>query len=319
MLTVSKSLPADFSSIQSAINSIQNQTEPETIYIKNGVYEERIEITRPNLTFIGENSEQTILSMGYGGNDIMKNGERRGTFRSYTCLVDADNITMENLTIQNSAGCGEIAGQAIALYADGDHLTFKNCRLLGHQDTLFTGPLPPKEIQPGGFIGPKQYAPRRNGRQLYENCFIQGDIDFIFGSATAFFDHCEIFSNNCNKDVNGYVTAPSTKEGQKFGYVFSECRFTSDCPGNTVYLGRPWRNFAQSVFLNCNFGAHIKKEGFHDWNKADSHETTFFATYACYGEGIKNASYPSWVHPLTDSEASSYTRENVLSDKYYTP
>lgn len=319
MLTVSKHQPADFSSIQSAINSIQNNTEPETIYIKNGEYEERIEITRPNLTFIGEDSEETIISTSYGAYDLLPNGKRRGTFRSYTCLIDADNITIKNLTIRNCAGSGDIAGQAIALYADGDMLTLENCCLIGHQDTLFTGPLPPKEIQPGGFIGPKQFAPRRNGRQYYKNCFIQGDIDFIFGSATAYFEACEIYSNNRGKEINGYVTAPSTKEGQTFGYVFSNCQFTSDCNSNTVYLGRPWRNFAKSVFLHCEFGEHIKPEGFHDWDKPNSHETTFFATYQCKFMRKKTASYPSWVHTLTDTEAAIYTKENILSDTYYMP
>lgn len=133
-------------------------------------------------------------------------------------------------------------GQALALYVDGDRILFDRCRMLASQDTIFTGPLPPKEIEPNGFIGPKQYAPRINGRHYYKDCFIRGDIDFIFGSATAYFENCELYSQDIGREINGYVTAASTPEGQEYGYVFEGCHFTGNCPPRSVYLGRPWRN-----------------------------------------------------------------------------
>lgn len=123
-----------------------------------------------------------------------------------------------------------------------DRLLFEDCRFLGSQDTLFTAPLPPKEIEPNGFIGPKQQAPRIHGRHCYRHCYIEGDIDFIFGSATAYFEECEFFSKHIDQDINGYVTAASTPKDQKYGYVINACRFTSNCPPHSVYLGRPWRD-----------------------------------------------------------------------------
>jgi pectinesterase len=244
MITVDKSGNGDFTTISDALASIENETTPIEIYIKSGTYKERIEITRPNLSLIGEDREHTIITYDYYAKMIMEDGTARRTFRTYSIFLDGKNITAENLTFVNSSGLGKDVGQAIAVYAEGDMLKFKNCTFLGSQDTLFTGPLPPKVIEPGGFTGPKEFAPRINSHQLYENCFIRGDIDFIFGSATAYFDNCEIFSQNINQEVNGYVTAPSTPEGQEFGYIFNNCHFTSDCPDETVYLGRPWRNFA---------------------------------------------------------------------------
>lgn len=124
------------------------------------------------------------------------------------------NFTASNLTFENSAGPGTKVGQALALYVDGDRIAFHDCRFLGNQDTLFTAPLPPKEIEPNGFVGPKQFAPRINGRHFYQRCYIEGDIDFIFGGATAYFEDCEFFSKYTGQPISSYVTAASTPEGQ---------------------------------------------------------------------------------------------------------
>lgn len=314
MIIVDKNGNGDFQTITDALVSIENETKQIEIFIKSGTYKERIEITRPNVSLIGENRENTIITYDYYAKMTMDDGSLRRTFRTYSVFLDGKNISVQNITFINSSGLGKDVGQAIAVYAEGDMLTFKNCSFLASQDTLFTGPLPPKVIEPGGFTGPKEFAPRVNSHQLYENCFIKGDIDFIFGSATAYFDNCEIFSQNINQEVNGYVTAPSTPEAQEFGYVFNSCRFTSDCPDESVYLGRPWRNFAKAVFLNCEIGAHIKKEGFHDWNKLDSHDTSYFAEYKSYGPGANNACREPWVKILTEEESKLYTKENVFKE-----
>lgn len=282
------------------------------IHIAPGIYKERLTVSRPHLSLIGDDSQNTIITYDLHAFMIMEDGEKRGTFRTYSVLVDAPFFTAKNITFENSSGDGRKFGQAIAMYAEGDMSTFDSCRFIGCQDTLFTGPLPPKEIKPGGFIGPKQFAPRINTRQHYKNCYIQGDVDFIFGSSTAYFENCEIFSNNRNEEINGYVTAPSTPENQRYGYVFESCRFTSDCPNHSVYLGRPWRNYAKAVFLNCELGAHIHPDGFHDWNKPESHSTSFFAEYNSFGPGAGNKR-ASFVHILNDEEAKFYTKELVLN------
>lgn len=326
--TVSKSSDKQdcFSTIGEALSQIPtDNSQPVTIFIASGIYHEKLEISRPFVTLTGENKDNTIITYDDHATQLMPDGSKRGTFRSYTMLLDGSDITLSNLTIRNGSAPRSTAGQSIALYADGDRIIIKNCRLESYQDTLFTGPLPPSALTPGGFTGPKEFAPRICGRQYYKDCYICGDIDFIFGSATAYFESCDIASvysetlppdKDGNSPVYGYVTAASTPEGQSYGYVFDNCRFTGTCPDKSVYLGRPWRNFAKTVLLNCRLGSHIKPEGFHDWNKKDAWNTLFYAEYQSTGEG---AAFPEcrapFVSQLTKAEAASYTKESVLSGK----
>lgn len=312
MITVSKDASGDFSSIQDAIDSVQNTSVPQTIYIKNGTYRERVEVTTDNLTLIGESAEQTVITYDYHATMTMEDGTNRGTFRSYTFLVHADNFTARNITFENSAGFGKQVGQAIAVYAEGDHIVFQHCRMLGHQDTLFTGPLPLKEKQPGGFVGPTEFAERIPGRQLYEDCYICGEVDFIFGSAIAYFQNCKLYALDRNMPINAYYTAPSTYEDQKYGYVFDRCHFTGNCPDGTAILSRPWRIHAKAVFLNCLMDGQIAEIGYDDWKKPESHETCFYAEYNCSGDGSPMQKRPSYIHRLSDEEALAYTRKQVL-------
>ncbi|MCI7770926.1 MAG: pectinesterase family protein [Eubacterium sp.] len=312
MITVAKDNSGDFNSIQQAIDSIPAGT-PETIYIKKGIYKERVEIRKNNISFVGESTDDTIITESYYARMIMPDGSKRGTFRSYTFFVYADNFTATNLTFENAAGFGDEFGQAIAVYAEGDNITFRNCKILGHQDTLFTGPLPMKEKQPGGFTGPTIDGIRRVVHQLYEDCYIAGEIDFIFGSATAYFKNCTLFALNRNQEINAFYTAPSTYEGQAFGYVFESCTFTGNCPPKSVALSRPWRIHAKTVLLNCSYSDQIIDEGFTDWNKPESHETVYYAEYNGHGEGFKPEKRAAYVHQLNESEAALYTLENVMN------
>ena len=189
--------------------------------------------------------------------------------------------------------------------------------MLGHQDTLFTGPLPLKEKEPGGFTGPTEFAKRIPGRQLYEDCYICGEIDFIFGSATAYFKNCELYALNRNEKINSYYTAPSTYSNQKYGYVFDHCRLTGNCPDRTVMLSRPWRIYAKAVFLNGEMSGQITETGFSDWNKEESHDTCYYAEYNCHGEGYVPQKRPPYVHQLTEAEAEEYTMEKVLNAPVY--
>lgn len=299
-----------FDKIGEALRYAQNcEDEERILHILPGTYCEKLEVTLEGLILEGESAEDTIITYGDYANALMPDGEKRGTFRSYTMLVDAPRVRLENLTIENSAGPQNIVGQAIALYAEGEGIVVKNCRLLGAQDTLFTGPLPPREVEPSGFRGPKEFAPRINGRQYYENCYICGTVDFIFGSATAYFKNCTLESLPWQE---GYVTAGSSPEGQKYGYVFSHCRFVGGASENSIYLGRPWRDYAKTVILNSYLGAHIRREGWHDWRRERAHGTTFYAEYHNEGPGAEGERV-SWAHILTDEEAREYTMERVFA------
>lgn len=324
ILTVSPEASASgtFHSVTEAIDSIPsaNQT-PVCIEIAPGFYHEKIILDKPFVTLVGtgQTPAETIISYDDFAYDRMSDGSKRGTFRSYTLFAHASDITLKNLTIENASGDSQTHGQAIALYAECDRFMVDSCRLLGHQDTLFTGPLPPKEIEPNGFVGPTQFAPRINGRHYYRNCYICGDIDFIFGSATAYFEQCTLESlrrstpAEYDADIpEGYVTAASTPEGQRYGYVFFQCDFTShDCPSASVYLGRPWRDFAKTVLIDCTLGTHIHPAGFHDWNKTQARKTIYYA------EHTRTPSFTraDFVHTLSVAETDSYAKEAVLSEE----
>lgn len=284
------------------------------IYIAAGTYREKLELERDNVSLIGEAAESVFLTFDDYGLFLMPDGVKRGTFRSYTLYVHGDHFKAKNITFSNTAGFGAKVGQAVAVYADGAHMMFENCRFLGRQDTLFTAPLPPSVIEWGGFRGPRENAPRDNGTHYYKNCYIEGDVDFIFGGATAYFEECELHSLTRGNDPDGYVTAASTPEDRPYGYVFDRCRFTSDGAPETVYLGRPWRNFAKTVILRSELGSHIKKEGWHDWNKPEAREQAYYAEYKNFGPGASPETRVSWSHQLTEKEALLYSKEAVLKD-----
>ena len=299
-----------YGTINEALTSACADDEPLTLHLAPGTYREKVEILRSHVTIEGEAAGSTVITFDDNARQIMPDGIKRGTFRSYTLLALGSDITLRHLTIENAAGPGAIVGQAVALFAEGDRILVEDCRLLGSQDTLFTGPLPPREIEPGGFRGPTEHLPRINGRQYYRDCYIAGSVDFIFGSATAYFENCTLFSLN---EEPGYVTAASTPEGQEYGYVFSRCRFLGTGSEGTRYLGRPWRNYARTVLIDCEIGAHIAAEGWHDWDKPEAHDTVFYAEYRSHGPGAAGQR-PAWVRILSDEEALRYSREAVLGD-----
>lgn len=279
---------------------------PVTLKLAAGEYREKCVLSRANTSLEGDGAENTRIVWNDGAYTILPDGMKRGTFRTATLMVDAPHVRICNLTIENDAVPRSEVGQALALYVDADDFACENCRLIGYQDTLFTAPLPPKEIEPNGFIGPKQHAPRIPQRHVYRDCFIQGNVDFIFGGAAAWFESCEI----CSVDEPGYATAASTPEGQTYGYVFHNCRFTSrNLPDGCTYLGRPWRNYAKTVLLNCELGSHIHPDGFDDWGKKAAHETMQYAEYGSFGPGAgKNRA--DYVKQLPDAEAAGITFES---------
>lgn len=322
-LRVSRAASGAYPTISDAL-AATDQLYPDaeqavTIHIDPGEYRERVEIHRPHVTLAGETADSVRIVGSLGAKMPSEDGSgvdgTLGTFRTYTVLVDADDVRLENLTIVNDAGDGREVGQAIALYADGDRLVVDACCITGRQDTLFLGPLPPREVKPGGFIGPKQFAPRRVGRQYFRRCRIEGDVDFIFGGACAYFEGCEIRSLNRNMDVNGYVTAASTPEGEPYGFVFHGCSFTAaqDVAPDSVYLGRPWREWAQTVLIDCWLGQHIKREGWWDWNKPAAHERAHYAGASLHGPASDAENWVPWAHELDATATTRYAREQVLS------
>ena len=288
--------------------------QPVTIRVMPGVYEEKLVLEQPFVTLegMGSSPEETVIRWTDGAYEILADGKTRGTFRTATFRTDTHDFTARNLTFENACGPGKKAGQGLALYADGDRQFFDRCRLIGWQDTPFTAPLPEKEYSPGGFRGPKEFAPRINGRQYYRGCFIQGEVDFIFGSATAYFEDCEFYSRDIGQEINGFVAAASTPEGQKYGYVMDHCRFTGNCPPHSVYLGRPWRPYARTVLLHCEIGPHITEQGWDDWMPGVGHDHLYYAEYACTGPGAAPEHRPAWACRLTDEEAAEYTKDRVL-------
>jgi len=289
---------------------------PVTIEIAPGIYNERFTVIQPRITLSGHPGEKTVISYHQGALEILNDGIKRGTFRTAVMMVDGSSFTAQNLTFENTAGPGDTAGQALAVYVDAETAYFENCRFLGHQDTLFLAPLPPEEREKNGFAGPKEAAPRSMGYHYFKNCFIEGDVDFIFGGASAYFEDCEIFSKNRDTEINGYVTAPCTPENERYGLTFYHCRFTSDCPPGTVYLGRPWRNYGRTVLIRCRLDAHIHPEGFHDWSNSDARKTCFFAEYGNQGEGSEPTGRAPFIHQLLAEESEKYSRENCLREFY---
>jgi pectinesterase len=285
-MTVSADGSGDFKTIQQAIESCKSFPDRRiTIFVKNGIYHEKVVVPacNPNLSIIGESAEKTIITYDDYFGKI--NRGRNSTFFTYTLLVEADDFIAENLTIENSAGP---VGQAVALHVEGDRCVFRNCRILGNQDTLYTGGV--------------------NSCLYFAGCYIEGTTDFIFGASTALFDSCTIHSK-----ANSFITAASTIKGKSFGYVFIECNLTAAAGLQKIYLGRPWRDFARVVFINCNLGPQIVAEGWANWQGTSRDKTAFFAEYGNSGPGADLSKRVPWSHQLTKKEALKYTLKNILA------
>ena len=237
-ITVQRDGTGDFTTISEAVLAVPYECEAE-IEIGPGIYREKLVCEKQNITLRGAGADQTRVVWGDGGKLPHPDGRPTHTFRSYTAFFSGENLTVEDLTIENDAGPGAQVGQAVAAYVDSAHAVFEKVRLLGNQDTLFCAPLPEKEREKDGFLGPRDLAPRRPTAPYYRHCQIAGDIDFIFGGADALFEHCTLRTVD-NGLAHSWVTAPSGA-ADGLGFVFWDCDFVSDCPAGSVYLGRPWR------------------------------------------------------------------------------
>ena len=252
-----------FTTISEAVLAVPYDC-PAVIRIAPGIYREKLVCEKKDITLAGAGMDATRLVWNDGGKLPHPDGRPTHTFRSYTAFFSGEKLRVEDMTIENDAGPGAKAGQAIAAYVDSARAAFSRVRLLGNQDTLFCAPLPEKEREKDGFLGPRGLAPRRASAQYYHACEIAGDIDFIFGGADALFEHCTLRTVD-NGLAHSWVTAPSGA-ADGLGFVFWDCDFVSDCPAGSVYLGRPWRPTGKTAVLDCRLGAHIAPEGFAGWN-----------------------------------------------------
>ena len=291
-LVVSRDGTGEFRTIDEAIEVCRAFMDyTKVIYVKKGVYKEKLIIPSwlTNITICGEDRDNTIITwddhanikMPVGGLDseAAVKGKPMGTFRTYTLKVQGSYITLKDITIENNAAK---LGQAVTLHTEGDHILVQNCRLLGNQDTVYTG------------VGGTRVA--------FYDCYIEGTTDFIFGPSIAWFQNCEIHSK-----ANSYITAAATPAGQKYGYVFYKCRLTADKDVDKVYLGRPWRPFAATIFMDCELGKHIRPEGWHNWNNAKNEETARYAEYGNKGEGASTKNRVKWSKQLSKKEAAKVT------------
>lgn len=283
-IVVSRDGTGDFRNIQDAIYAIRDFRPGHThVLIKKGTYKEKLVIPtwKTGITLIGEDRDQTIITY-----DDHANIDRMGTFRTHTVLISGNDITVENLTIENNAAQ---LGQAVALHVEGDRVAFRNCRFLGNQDTIFNG--------------------RENCRQYFVNCYIEGTTDFIFGPATAWYEKCVIY---CKR--NSYITAASTPKDCPYGLIFNNCRITLAKEVDAEYLGRPWRAYAMTLFMNCEIPEGIKPEGWRNWDKTDNEKTARYMEYNNSGEGAVISYRVPWVKILTKKEAAIYTLNDVMKD-----
>ena len=238
----------------------------------------------------GLHVEGETFTGGTGAFRTHPDGRPYHTFRTATLLADGDRMTFKGCTFENTAGPGATAGQGIALYLDGAEITLEDCVIRGHQDTLFLAPLPEKEVEKDGFLGPKQFTPRTERTFRFRRCLIEGGVDFIFGGATAYFEDCEFRSVE-----PGFVFAPSTPQHVKEGFVARGCRFTAaeGVPDGSCYIARPWRAYSAVRLENCTLGAHIAPQGWDDWRKP--HEGIRFEEYGSDGPGAVPAARPDYV------------------------
>ena len=315
MYIVAKDGSGDFTSIQQAVDALPvTSREPSIILLRMDTYHERVIIDKNNVRLVGEAKDRTVITHSACAKDLNPDGTERGTFLSFTMIVTGDNVEFENVTIRNDAGDGRRVGQAMALYAAGDRFVCRSCRLIAHQDTLFTGPVMDKAARDiAGRTGRAQNVecagdcPPTFARQYYENCFIQGDVDFIFGPYRAWFEKCTLFMN----ERGGWYTAANTPKEQPYGFVFHECLLTGECEPGKAMLGRPWRKYARTVFLNCTMDERVSPMGFSDW----SEEKPVTWRYQEYGTGGVRGDL-SERHPsenvLSDTEAARVTISEVI-------
>lgn len=281
----------DFASVQACFDALPSKPAAwRTVRIMPGTYREKVtlDVYKDKVRIVGAGAtpdEVRIVWDDFSGKVV--DGYEMTTYDSYTFSVQADDVWIEGLTVANDAGR---VGQAVALETRGDRILLRDCALLGDQDTFFT----------------KGYVSRVH----LENCYVEGTTDFIFGPSIVLFDDCTI---HCKAD--SYITAASTTERNKYGYVFRNCRVTAADGVTKLYLGRPWKSTARTVWLACDLPAAIRPEGWHNWRDPARERTSFYAEWRCTGPGADRSGRVAWSHELSDEEAAEYAHELIFAKK----
>ena len=287
-LFVARDGTGEFRNINEAIEVCRAFMEyHKVIFVKKGTYKEKLVIPQwlTNIEICGEDRDNTIITWDDHANIFYApTGKGMGTFRTFTLKIQGSKITLKNITVENNSAR---LGQAVALHTEGDRLTFINCRFLGHQDTIYTG--------------------NAKTRLFFKDCYIEGTTDFIFGPSTAWFEGCDIFCK-----ANSYITAASTPQDVPFGYIFNNCRITCDKGVDKVYLGRPWRDYGYTLFMNCELPREIRPEGWHQW-RPEAVKTARYLEYNNRGEGAATNQRVPWSRQLTKKEAQQITLERVFT------
>jgi pectinesterase len=284
----------DFTTVAAAIAAAPNNATTEhLIFVRNGIYTEKIEIpsAKTHLTLVGEHMDKTIIQYGdhngsgklYDGILTSSIGTAIGTFTSHTLLAQPDDFILANMTIKNSAGP---VGQAVALNLGGDRNYVYRCRVLGHQDTFFSGNI---------------------GRMFFKETYVEGNVDFIFGGGVVWFQDCLIVSNRGSSQI----TAASTGASLSYGYVFNECQILGLDGITGIGLGRPWKDYCKTVFMNSYMGKQMGPDGWSPWNV--SSDKVFYAVYNNSGPGSGFTNYPDWAFKLTEAQALEYTIEKAFA------
>ena len=272
-----------------------------SVLLPAGEYREKLYVDCRQLFLTGEGANKTIISWDDCANKHYSDEERYGTFRSYSAFFRAERLRMTGLTIANTAGFGSEVGQAVAAYFDCREGYINNCRFLGRQDTIFTAPLPEKPVIPNSFKGPNDGLERKPSLLYFQNCYIEGDVDFIFGGATAIFENCQLHSLHRPEGKESFVAAPSTDADVKYGYIFVNCSFTGDCSTGSTSIARPWRKDGACAVIDCTFGAHISPLGWDDWNGDEEKRRC-----ARFSQSPSAPGRAHWSHDLTDQERAEH-------------
>jgi len=299
-IVVAQDGSGDFRTVQEAIAAVpDNSLERTVILVKPGVYfgQKILPKEKGKVTLQGQDAPSTVLTWNINTNEEQPAGAHP-KYKGTAFVVLADDFRADRITFENKSGDH---GQALALRIDGDRAIVTNSRLLGWQDTLMLN----------------------NGRDYFKDSYIEGRVDFIYGSATAVFDGCEIRSKN-----GGYVTAASTPLERPYGFVFLNSRLSSDPtpwvdPAGAVspstvratpqaYLGRPWRPYGSVTFVNTEMGAHIRPEGWNNWGKVENEQTARYAEYRSTGPGAHPGARVRWSKQLSDAQGRALTVEAIL-------
>ena len=291
---------------QNDLQTAINNSDAEVVYLEKGVYNQKVEILRGNVTIIGEGPQTKITYSDYA-RKIHADGQEFNTFRTYTLCITGDNVRLENFAVENSNTDPATVGQCVALSVHGNNFSAVNMDLISTQDTLFLSPFPDDlVVRYRGFIPRRQLYREGGNLHLFKSCRISGTVDFIFGCSEAYFKDCEIISLKDTRN-NGFVAAPAHHLAEKTGFSFIDCDFIGGgAEKGTIYLARPWRDFGKCNFINCKLGSHINGELFDKWNDTERDKSARFNYFGLSGKNIHPV---PWSNELEKAQADDIINE----------